>query len=104
MKTVIIEGREYRLRTLPLELAPQVFEVVKKMMEIAGDVVKESSEPVPEGDDKLKVFMAIVDYTQEKLREAKFFRGHPEPLDISSGRISADAQGKAVKTAEPEEK
>jgi len=92
MKTITIEGEEYKIRSLPLEYAPEVFEVIQKMFAVADQVVKESSEPVPKDkDETLKVFMAIVDYTQEKLREAKFFREHSEPLDISSSGAGARA-------------
>jgi len=105
MKTVTIEGKEYKIRTLPLEYAPEVFEVIRKMFAVADQVVKESSEPMPKDrDETLKVFMAIVDYTQEKLREAEFFREHPEPLDLSSSRTGADTSREAIKTSEAKEK
>jgi len=105
MKTVTIEGKEYKIRTLPLEYAPEVFEVIRKMFAVADQVVRESSEPVPKDrDETLKVFMAIVDYTQEKLREAEFFREYSEPLDISSGRVGADTSREAVKASETKEK
>jgi len=101
MKTVTIEGREYKIRTLPLEYAPEVFEVIRKMFAVADQVVKESSEPVPKDrDETLKVFMAIVDYTQEKLREAEFFREHPEPLDISSSGTGIHSRQETVKAPE----
>jgi len=105
MKTVTIEGKEYRIRTLPLEHAPEVFEVIQKMFAVADQVVKESSEPMPKDrDETLKVFMAIVDYTQEKLKEAKFFREHSEPLDISSSGTGAHTPREALETSEPKEK
>lgn len=105
MKTVTIEGKKYKIRTLPLEYAPEVFEVIQKMFAVADQVVKESSEPVPKDrDETLKVFMAIVDHTQEKLREAKFFREDTEPLDIPSGGVSTTATRKTIKTSETEEK
>jgi len=105
MKTVTIGDKEYKIRTLPLEYAPEVFEVIRKMFAVADRVVKESSEPVPtDRDETLKVFMAIVDHTQEKLREAEFFREPSESLDISSGRAGADASREAVKASETKEK
>ena len=101
MKTVAIEGKKYKIRTLPLEYAPEVFEVIQKMFAVADKVVRESSDPTPnDRDETLKVFMAIVDYTQEKLREAKFFREHPEPMDIPSSRVSDDTSPKAVETSQ----
>jgi len=105
MKTVTIGGREYEIRTLPLEYAPEVFEVIQKMFSIADQVVKETSEPVPKDrDEKLKVFMAIVDYTQEKLREAEFFREHTEPLDLRSSRVGPHIPRETVKASETKEK
>lgn len=105
MKTVNIEGKEYKIRTLPLEYAPEVFEVIRKMFAVADKVVKESSEPTPKNrDETLKVFMAIVDHTQEKLREAEFFRGPSKPLDISSGRTGAHTPQETVEASEPKEK
>lgn len=105
MKTVTIEGKKYKIRTLPLEYAPEVFEVIRKMFAVADQVVKESSKPVPKDRDQtLKVFMAIVDYTQEKVREAKFFREHSEPLDISSSRIGTHTSRKTVKASKAKEK
>jgi len=105
MKTVTIEGKEYKIRTLPLEYAPEVFEVIQKMFAIADQVVKESSDPIPKDrDETLKVFMAIVDYTQEKLREAKFFREYSESLDISSSGTSAHAPQETFKASETKEK
>lgn len=105
MKKVTIEGKEYKIRTLPLEYAPEVFEVIQKMFAVADQVVKESSEPVPKHrDETLKVFMAIVDHTQEKLREAKFFREHAEPLDTSSSRVSTPTPREAVKASKTKEK
>lgn len=105
MKTVTIRGKEYKIRTLPLELAPEVFEIVQKMFEVADRVVKESSEPVPkDGNDVLKVFMIIVDYTQEMLEESKFFREPKESLDIPGGRVSTPTASKAVKASETKKK
>ena len=105
MKKITIEGKEYKIRTLPLEHAPEVFEVIRKMFGIADKVVNESADPKPENrDETLKVFMAIVDHTQEKLREAKFFREYSEPLDNASGKPSSDTSPKADKTSEPKEK
>jgi len=105
MKTVTIEGKEYRIRTLPLEHAPEVFEVIRKMFAVADQVVKESAEPVPKDrEETLKVFMAIVDYTQEKLREAEFFREHQEPLDISGSGTGAHTSREAFTPSKVEEK
>jgi len=105
MKTVAIGDKEYKIRTLPLEYAPEVFEVIQKMFAVADQVVKESSEPVPKDrDETLKVFMAIVDYTQEKLREAEFFREHAEPLDLSSSRAGTDTSREAFTPSKVEEK
>lgn len=105
MKTVDIDGKEYRIRTLPLEYAPEVFEAVQKMFAVADQVVKESSEPVPKDrNEMLKVFMAIVDHTQEKLREAKFFREHPESMDIPGSGVSAATPRETVKASESKEK
>jgi len=105
MKTVTIDGKEYKIRTLPLEHAPEVFEVIRKMFTVADQVVKESSEIVPKDrDETLKVFMAIVEHTQEKLRDAEFFREHTEPLDISSGGTSVRSPRKTLTPSEVEEK
>jgi len=105
MKTVTIGGKEYEIHTLPLEYAPEVFEAIRKMFAVADQVVKESSKPVPKDrDETLKVFMAIVDYTQEKLKEAKFFREYSESLDISSGGVRAGTSREALKASEPKEK
>ena len=105
MKKMTIEGKEYTIRTLPLEHAPEVFEVIRKMFGVADKVVKESADPKPENrDETLKVFMAIVDHTQEKLREAKFFREYSEPLDNASRKPGPDTPQKADETSEPEEK
>jgi len=105
MKTVTIDGKEYKIRTLPLEYAPKVFEVIRKMFAVADQVVKESSNPVPtDRDETLKVFMAIVDYTQKKLREAKFFREHSESLDISGSGTSAHAPQETFKASKNKEK
>jgi len=105
MKTVTIEGKEYKIHTLPLQYAPQVFEVIQKMFAVADQVVKESSEPMPkERDETLKVFMAIVNYTQEKLKEAEFFREHTEPLDLSGSGTGSSSPPEAVKASETKEK
>ncbi len=105
MKTVTIEGKEYKIRTLPLEYAPEVFEVIQKMFAVADQVVKETAEPVPKDrDETLKVFMAIVDYTQEKLKEAKFFREHSESLDIPSSGTGTHTSRETVKASESKEK
>jgi len=105
MKAVTIGGKEYKIRTLPLEYAPEVFEAIRKMFAVADQVVKESSEPVPKDrDETLKVFMAVVDYTQEKLREAEFFREYAEPLDLSGSRIGLHTPQEAVKASETKEK
>jgi len=105
MKTVSVGGREYKIRTLPLEYAPEVFEAIRKMFAVADQVVRESSEPIPKDrDETLKVFMAIVDYTQEKLKEAEFFREPSEPVDLSSSRVGAGPSREALKASEAKEK
>lgn len=105
MKTATIEGKKYKIRTLPLEYAPKVFEVIKDMFEIADLIVGESAQPIPKDkNETLKVFLAIVDYTQEKVKEAKFFREHPGPLDIPGSGIGAHTSREAVKAPKAEEK
>ena len=105
MKKMTIEGKEYTIRTLPLEHAPEVFEVIRKMFGVADKVVNESADPKPENrDETLKVFMAIVDHTQEKLREAKFFRKYSKPVDNASGELGPDTPQKTVETSELKEK
>jgi len=104
MKTVTIGDKEYEIHTLPLEYAPEVFEAIRKMFAVADQVVRESSKPVPKDrEETLRVFMAIVDYTQEKLREAEFFREHAEPLDPSSSGAGVYASRETVETSEAEE-
>ncbi|NVM20589.1 MAG: hypothetical protein HWN68_02275 [Desulfobacterales bacterium] len=100
MKTVKIDGKKYKIRVLPIDLAPEVFDAVQQMHQVAEKVTKDACEPQPENDQaKLKLLMEIFSYTQEKLSQTKFFRQLPESVASQGSGTGDNSAQKAVRTA-----